>query len=102
MFSKQIRLLQNLISNLLIAPDYHSFPKSTSNEPLSTATIIQQFEKINEVCMVLQLDKPSDWIAHRYCVKETLSVEEVRSIMLQRIDFPPSVVENVCKSLNKQ
>ena len=52
--------------------------------------------------MVLQLDKPSDWIAHRYCVKETLSVEEVRSIMLQRIDFPPSVVENVCKSLNKQ
>mmetsp|Transcript_21397 Transcript_21397/g.62515 ORF Transcript_21397/g.62515 Transcript_21397/m.62515 type:complete len:447 (+) Transcript_21397:7838-9178(+) len=67
---------------------------------VNTAGILGQFERLNQAVAILQLEKPSDWSAFAYRVGEgaerNLTAEEIRRVMLLRVDFSADAVTAVC------
>lgn len=98
--SKQIRLLQDSLCSLLRIDDeqvYHQNPDSM----MTTAPILSKFERISQACAILQLEKPSDWTAqcYGYHSDDNLSVDEIRGVMYQRVDFSKSTIDKICEKL---
>lgn len=94
LLSKQIRLLQNVYCGLVLGS---STKVSTSS---STASVLTQFERVNQAVSILQLEKPSDWLAFAYKVGESgetnLTANEIEKIMSLRIDFSEEAIARVC------
>ena len=95
--AKQIRLFQNLLCTTI--GDLHD--AEDDNEFVNTAPILEKFEQMSQVCAILQLEKPSDWASHRYgdATGESLSPNQIRDVMYQRVDFSRVTVDKVCEKL---
>jgi hypothetical protein len=89
LLAKQIRLLQNIYCGLAAS--------------ISTASILKQFERVNQALSILQLEKPSDWLAFAYKVGENdetnLTSEEIQKIMSLRVDFAEESIARVCMQI---
>jgi len=94
LLSKQVRMLQNVYCGLVLQTS------SSSSSSSSTATILTQFERVNQAVSILQLEKPSDWLAFSYKVGESnetnLTREEIEKIMSLRSDFSEEAIARVC------
>ena len=74
------------------------FPSSSSS--ISTASILAQFEHVNQAVSILQLEKPSDWLAFSYKVGDSnetnLTADEIQKVMGLRLDFTEEAIARVC------
>ncbi|KAL7531237.1 hypothetical protein ACHAXR_003920, partial [Thalassiosira sp. AJA248-18] len=97
LLSKQIRMLQNIYCGLVLDSAGPSITKSSS---ASTASILAQFERVNQAVSILQLEKPSDWLAFAYRVgdsdKTNLTSDEIQKVMSLRVDFSEESIARVC------
>mmetsp|Transcript_18594 Transcript_18594/g.30089 ORF Transcript_18594/g.30089 Transcript_18594/m.30089 type:complete len:100 (+) Transcript_18594:19-318(+) len=99
-------MLQNIYCGLVL--ESSSGPNGTktaitagSSSNISTASILTQFERVNQAVSILQLEKPSDWLAFAYRVGHgddtNLTPEEIRSVMGLRVDFSDEAIKNAMK-----
>ena len=99
LLSKQVRMLQNVYCGLALG----SSTSKTGPTSINTATILQQFERINQAVSILQLEKPSDWLVFAYKVGESndtnLTVDEIRKVMSLRVDFSEDAIVKVCSQI---
>jgi hypothetical protein len=102
LLSKQVRLLQNLLCGLVLES---ADPGSTDavkvgSSSISTFSILKQFSRVNQAVSILQLEKPSDWLAFSYKVGESdetnLTPDEIQKIMGLRVDFSEEAIARVC------
>ncbi|KAL7467391.1 hypothetical protein ACHAXS_007626 [Conticribra weissflogii] len=97
LLSKQVRMLQNLYCGLVLDST------NTGTTAINTASILEQFERINQAVSILQLEKPSDWLAFAYQVGESndtnLTVDEIQKVMRLRVDFSEDAIMKVCSQL---
>jgi hypothetical protein len=114
LLSKQVRMLQNVYCGLVLGPDgsksavkdgTHTAPTTQSRtSTINTSTILRQFERVNQALSLLQLEKPSDWLAFAYRVGDgddtNLTTDEIRKIMSLRIDFSEEAITKVCTQLS--
>ena len=101
LLSKQVRMLQNVYCGLVLASDSDNttdVPSSSSS--ISTASILTQFERVNQAVSILQLEKPSDWLAFSYKVGDSnetnLTADEIQKVMGLRVDFNEEAIARVC------
>ena len=111
LLSKQVRGLQNVYCSLVLgsgASSKEEEGKPGSNSATArtnTSTILKQFERVNQAVSLLQLEKPSDWLAFAYKVGDgdtNLTIEEIRSIMSLRVDFSQDAIAKVCEHLSSK
>jgi len=97
LLSKQVRMLQNLYCGLVLDST------KAGATPINTASILKQFQRINQAVSILQLEKPSDWLAFSYQVGESydtnLTVEEIQKVMRLRVDFSEDAIMKVCSQM---
>ncbi|KAL9185431.1 hypothetical protein ACHAXT_003208 [Thalassiosira profunda] len=95
LLSKQIRLLQNVYCGLVL--------DSENGSKSGTASILTQFERVNQAVSILQLEKPSDWLAFAYKGGESdetsLTADEIQTLMGLRVDFSEEAIARVCMQL---
>lgn len=102
LLSKQLRMLQNIYCGLVLDSYGLSGAKlaKAGNSSISTASILTQFERVNQAVSILQLEKPSDWLAFSYKVGESgetnLTGDEIQKIMSLRVDFSEEAIARVC------
>ncbi len=101
LLSKQVRMLQNIYCGLVLdsaEPKNANVAKTTSST--SSLSILTQFERVNQAVSILQLEKPSDWLAFSYKVGESgetnLTGDEIQKIMSLRVDFSEEAIARVC------
>lgn len=82
LLSKQVRLLQSHVSSLVEHDEV-------------TVSFLEQWERVSEVVTMLQLEKPSDWLAYK-SYKEVLTKEELRQTLALRVDFSSEAITAVC------
>ena len=110
LLSKQVRALQNVYCSLILGSDVSSSTDqakpilaSGATKQVNTSTILQQFERVNQAVSVLQLEKPSDWLAFAYKVGDSngtnLTSDEIGSVMSLRLDFSPEAIAKVCTEM---
>ena len=107
LLSKQIRMLQNIYCGLVLdsvgGPNVSAAEVGTTAS-VSTASILTQFERVSQAVSILQLEKPSDWLAFAYKVGDSdetnLSSDEIQKIMSLRIDFSEESIARVCMQMN--
>ncbi|KAL3796974.1 hypothetical protein HJC23_000727 [Cyclotella cryptica] len=118
LLSKQVRALQNVYCGLVLGGDVSSCKNDTENGALpatvkqsglsaiNTANILKQFERVNQAVSLLQLEKPSDWLAFDYKVGEgddsNLTADEIRRIMSLRLDFSEEAITKVCSQIKSK
>ncbi|KAL3777044.1 hypothetical protein ACHAW5_005033 [Stephanodiscus triporus] len=102
LLSKQVRMLQNLLCGLVLesaCPCSTNSAKAGSSS-ISTFSILKQFARVNQAVSILQLEKPSDWLAFSYKVGESdetnLKADEIQKIMSLRVDFSEEAIARVC------
>ncbi|KAL7550647.1 hypothetical protein ACHAWF_013860 [Thalassiosira exigua] len=97
LLSKQIRMLQHVFCGLVL-------DSNGSNATISTASILSQFERVNQAVAILQLEKPSDWLAFAYKIGDgnetNLTRDEIQKVMSLRVDFSEESIARVCMQLN--
>ena len=103
LLAKQVRLLQNELCRFLIS-DPDVIISHHESGSISTAPILNAFEKVSQIVSILQLEKPSDWSVMRYSVSgvnnnSSLTPKEIKHVMLLRVGFSPEAVAKVCESL---
>jgi hypothetical protein len=100
LLSKQVRMLQNLLCGLVLES---RGPGSTHSA--STYSILKQFSRVNQAVSILQLEKPSDWLAFSYKVGESdetnLTSDEIQKIMGLRVDFSEEAIARVCIQIGR-
>ena len=105
LLSKQVRMLQNLYCGLVLLDSDGSTTGggatlATILGTTSTVSILTQFERVNQAVSILQLEKPSDWLAFSYKVGESnetnLTTDEIQTIMSLRTDFSEEAIARVC------
>ena len=101
-------MLQNLYCGLVLlesdgsaATDGGGATLATiSGTASSTVSILTQFDRVNQAVSILQLEKPSDWLAFSYKVGESnetnLTTDEIQKIMSLRTDFSEEAIARVC------
>jgi hypothetical protein len=82
LLSKQVRTMQNYITGLM--------EKASEDEAIP---VLPQWEGLDTVVTILQLEKPSDWSFYRE--SSILPVEEVERNLLLRVDFSKEIVAAV-------
>ena len=91
LLSKQVRLLQQFLSNrmesVLQGQDHHG-----------ATPILSSWERLNQVVTLLQLERPSDWTY--YQASSVLSTDELHTFMSLRVDFSRDAIVSVVSSLN--
>ena len=99
LLSKQVRMLQNIYCGLVLDITGSDSAK-VAKTSISTATILSQFERVNQAVSILQLEKPMDWLAFSYKVGESgetnLTGDEIEKIMSLRVDFSEEAIARVC------
>jgi hypothetical protein len=93
LLSKQVRTLQSHISTVLDQAAY--------SEAQRISTVLPQWERLSQAVTVLQLEKPSDWVAF-YQATSVLSTDELEHILKLRVDFSSDAVAAVVASVKKQ
>jgi hypothetical protein len=102
LLSKQVRMLQNLLCGLVLESAGPGSTRSAKAGPssISTYSILKQFSRVNQAVSILQLEKPSDWLAFSYKVGDSdetnLTVDEIQKIMGLRVDFSEEAIARVC------
>ena len=101
LLSKQVRMLQNVYCGLVLASDSgNTADVPSSSSSISTASILAQFERVNQAVSILQLEKPSDWLAFSYKVGDSnetnLTADEIQKVMGLRLDFTEEAIARVC------
>ena len=111
LLSKQVRMLRNTYCGLVLGSMVESArqdgavtrPHKSETSTISTATILTQFERVNQAVSILQLEKPSDWLAFAYEVGESndtnLTVDEIEKVMRLRVDFSADAIHKVCSQM---
>jgi hypothetical protein len=96
LLSTQSRMLQAYIGTTMIQP--------TSSQAGSSTTVtgtgpklLQIWERLSQVVAVLQLEKPSDWLA--YHSNTLLSAPELGRTLALRVDFSSDAIEKVVASM---
>lgn len=84
LLSKEVRMLQNLIS------------KSIENISDKTISMMPQWERLSQAVTVLQLEKPSDWTFYQASSK--LSPSELEAFLRLRKDFSKDAVGAIVAS----
>ena len=113
LLSKQVRALQNVYCSLILGADVSSNTDEAQSVSIpaaarqaNTSTILKQFERVNQAVSVLQLEKPSDWLAFAYKVGESddtnLTSDEIGSVMSLRLDFSPDAIAKVCAEMSSE
>jgi len=87
LLAKQVRLVQAYVSKIL-SPD---------GSDVVTPSLFQKWERLSQVLSVLQLEKPSDWLAY----SSSLSPDELRSTLQLRVDFSPDAIQAVVSQVSK-
>jgi len=102
LLSKEVRMLQNIYCGLVLessGPDSSNTAKAGASSSISTASILKQFERVNQAVSILQLEKPSDWLAFAYKVGQSddtnLTPDEIRKVMSLRVDFSDEAITNL-------
>jgi hypothetical protein len=93
LLSKQIRKLQSFVSETI---SQHS---SDGDISAVAPNFIDRWERLSQTLTVLQLEKPSDWLA--YQATSILSPEELRQTLSLRIDFLSDAVQSVVSTVSK-
>jgi hypothetical protein len=81
LLSKQVRLLQSFVIQLL-------------RNQVSTALILEQWEKLSQVVTVLQLEHPAEWSIFQST--SVLNKDELYQMMTLRVDFSMDAIVTVC------
>lgn len=106
LLSKQIRALQNVYCSLILGSDASNDTKPTISSTANTSTILKQFDRVNQAVSLLQLEKPSDWLAFGYKVggsdDTNLTTNEIRKIMSLRLDFSQDAIAKVCAEISSK
>ena len=93
LLSKQIRKLQGFVSRAVS-------PQSSEGGPSAMMTnFVQLWERLSQTLTVLQLERPSDWLA--YQATSILSPEELSKTMSLRVDFSADAIHAVVASVTK-
>ncbi|KAL3773044.1 hypothetical protein ACHAWO_004203 [Cyclotella atomus] len=107
LLSKQVRALQNVFCSLILGTGTSSRKEEATTVSVSTAntsTVLKQFARVNQAVSLLQLEKPSDWLAFAYKVgdsdDENLTTDEIKAIMSLRLDFSQEAIAKVCTEIN--
>ena len=87
LLSKQVRMLQSFLQSLV---------ESAQDAP--PVSFLTQFEKLNQVVTILQLERPSDWSI--YQPTSVLTVEELKETMSLRKGFSTDAIAAVCHSVS--
>jgi hypothetical protein len=93
LLSKQIRKLQSFVSETI------SQQSSDGDISAVAPNFIQRWERLSQTLTVLQLEKPSDWLA--YQATSILSPEELRQTLSLRVDFSADAVQSVVFTVSK-
>ncbi|KAL7494964.1 hypothetical protein ACHAWT_003514 [Skeletonema menzelii] len=97
LLSKQVRLLQNTFSSLVLG-------LGDTDEVCNTSTILTQFNRANQAVSILQLEKPSDWLMFAYKVDGgddiNLTADEIKKVMSLRVDFSEEAIATVCSQIS--
>jgi hypothetical protein len=93
LLSKQIRKLQSFVSEII------SQQSSDGDISAVAPNFIQRWERLSQTLTVLQLEKPSDWLA--YQATSILSPEELRQTLSLRVDFKVDAVQSVVLTVSK-
>lgn len=97
LLSKQVRLLQNTFSGLVLG-------SGDSDEVCNTSAILTQFNRANQAVSILQLEKPSDWLMFAYKVDggdgTNLTADEIKKVMNLRVDFSEEAIATVCSQIS--
>ncbi|KAL7449815.1 hypothetical protein ACHAWC_001833, partial [Mediolabrus comicus] len=104
LLSKQVRLLQNTYCGLVLGPGDADGTANGALSSINTSTILSQFSRVNQAVSILQLEKPSDWLAFAYRVDggddaNSLNADEIKQVMSLRVDFSEEAIAKVCKSV---
>lgn len=106
LLGKQVRMLTNTYCGVVLGSDNSSKDSQSTMTPKSgssTAAILKQFERINQAVSILQLEKPSDWLAFAYQVGDSddtnLTTDEIRKVMELRVDFSADSIAKVCSKI---
>jgi hypothetical protein len=105
LLSKQVRMLQNTYCGLVLGSSDPSSINSTKSgsSSVSTASILTQFERVNQAVSILQLEKPSDWLAFSYNVGDSnetdLTADDIQKIMSLRVEFSEESIARVCMQI---
>ena len=102
LLSKQVRLLQNTYCGLVLGPGDADDAALSS---INTSTILSQFNRVNQAVSILQLEKPSDWLAFAYKVDggddaNSLNSDEIKQVMSLRVDFSEEAITKVCSQIS--
>ena len=97
LLSKQVRLLQNTFSELVLG-------SGGTDEACNTSSILAHFNRVNQAVSILQLEKPSDWLMFAYKVDggddSNLTTAEIERVMRLRVDFSEEAITTVCSQIN--
>jgi len=108
LLSKQVRYLQDLMCTVVSGETNPEDGASEddiagSDDLISTVPILDKFERLREATTILQLERPSDWSAMAYTVggegRDKLKPDEIKAVMLLRVDFSEDAVAAVCGGL---
>jgi hypothetical protein len=97
LLSKEVRLMQGFISNVLLKPSMEDEEDEDAQFSGHAARLFRIWERLSQVVTVLQLEKPSDWLA--YNASSILTPDELFRTMSLRIDFSMDAIQNVVASL---
>jgi hypothetical protein len=89
LLSTQARLLQSFCKTIL----------TPASDEASGPDLLSYWERLSEVVAVLQLEKPSDWMA--YSSTSTLTTEEINDTLRLRVDFSQEAIQAVVAQLTK-
>ena len=95
LLSKQLRLLQVFVSRI-------ASPVTDTDAPILSGapSLIYRWERLSQVVTVLQLEKPSDWLA--YQPSSQLSPDELHRTLSLRVDFSIEAIESTVSTVRKQ
>ena len=100
LLSKQSRLLQFYISSSMLQSTVHgegivgtAQQQQQPRGQVVTSNVLQRWERLSQVVTLLQLEKPSDWLA--YHTTSILSPDELSRTLHLRVDFSRDAVESV-------
>jgi hypothetical protein len=103
LLGKQVRILQGFVSEVVSDPE--AVRSSSSSRGAMHVTVLPNFalwERLSQVLTALQLEKPSDWIAHSYHGTSSLSLDELQKTFSLRADFSLDAVNAVVAQVSKR
>ena len=93
LLSKQVRTVQNHVSNLM--------EKAAASEDQAILPILPQWERLLQVVTVLQLEKPSDWAFYQGATC-CLLADKLERILRLRADFSSDAIAAVVASVKNE